>query len=52
MEEFGNDHVYNCDTFNEMTPSSSDPEYIAKSGAAIYDAMVAQDSKSVWIMQV
>ena len=24
-KEFGTDHLYNCDTFNEMTPSSSDP---------------------------
>ena len=24
--EFGTDHLYNCDTFNEMDPPTSDPE--------------------------
>ena len=23
--EFGTDHFYNCDTFNEMDPASDDP---------------------------
>ena len=49
--EFGTDHLYNCDTFNEMTPVSSDPEYIQKTGQAIYSAMIKTDPKSIWIMQ-
>ncbi|KAG7172873.1 Alpha-N-acetylglucosaminidase-like [Homarus americanus] len=35
----GSDHFYNCDTFNEMTPTSSDPDYLKSVGAAIYEAM-------------
>ncbi len=51
-KEFGTDHVYNCDTFNEMTPSSNDPTYLAKTGNAIYQAMGAEDPEAVWMMQV
>ena len=25
--EFGTDHFYNCDTFNEMDPASDDPGF-------------------------
>ena len=36
-EEFGpTDHVYSCDTFNEMDPKTNGTDYIMKSGAAIY----------------
>jgi alpha-N-acetylglucosaminidase len=37
-EEFGADHVgfYSADTFNEMTPPSSDPVYLASVTQAIY----------------
>ena len=27
---FGTDHIYNCDTYNEMQPPTSDPAYLAK----------------------
>ena len=36
ISEFGTNHVYNCDTYNEMDPISSDPDYITKTGEAIY----------------
>ena len=35
-EEFGTDHVYNCDTFNEMDPKTNRTDYIMRSGASIY----------------
>ena len=41
--EFGTDHLYNCDTFNEMSPSSSNPEYIRKTGESIYSAMTRRE---------
>nr|XP_045622762.1 alpha-N-acetylglucosaminidase-like [Procambarus clarkii] len=49
--EFGSDHFYNCDTFNEMTPTSSDPEYLRSVGAAIYSAMAVADPNAIWVMQ-
>ncbi|KAL3869459.1 hypothetical protein ACJMK2_042140 [Sinanodonta woodiana] len=49
--EFGLDHVYNADSFNELTPKSSDPEYIRSSGKAIYDAMLQADPQAIWLMQ-
>lgn len=39
-EEFGTDHIYGADTFNEMQPPFSDPSYLAATTAAVYEAMV------------
>ncbi|XP_064093803.1 alpha-N-acetylglucosaminidase-like [Macrobrachium nipponense] len=50
-QEFGTDHLYNCDTFNEMTPGSSDPEYLRSVGASIYEAMKSSDPDAIWVMQ-
>ncbi|CAG5128828.1 unnamed protein product [Candidula unifasciata] len=50
-EEFGTDHVYNCDTFNEMNPVSNDPSYISAAGKAVFEGMLAGDPQSVWLMQ-
>ena len=49
--EFGTNHIYNCDTFNEMDPISSDPDYIQETGKAIFEAMRGQDPNAVWMMQ-
>ena len=50
--EFGpSDHLYNCDTFNEMTPSSSEPDYLTRAGRAVHGAMTTADPKAVWVMQ-
>lgn len=46
--EFGTSHVYNCDTFNEMMPSSNDPAYLRSVGAAIFGAMVKADPNATW----
>ena len=52
INEFGEtDHVYNCDTFNEMNPSSNEPEFIKNSGKAIYEAITNVDKDAVWVMQ-
>lgn len=39
--EFGSDHVYGADTFNEMQPPSSEPSYLAAVTAAVFEAMTA-----------
>nr|KAG5689260.1 hypothetical protein BaRGS_006380 [Batillaria attramentaria] len=49
--EFGVDHIYNADTFNEMTPKSNDTEYLASAGKAVYNAMQKGDPDAIWLMQ-
>lgn len=51
IKEFGTDHVYNTDTFNEMDPTSSDPAYLASAGKAVYNALLAGDPQAIWVMQ-
>ncbi|XP_019057719.1 PREDICTED: alpha-N-acetylglucosaminidase isoform X2 [Tarenaya hassleriana] len=52
IEEYGDvTDIYNCDTFNENTPPTSDTEYISSLGAAVYKAMSKGDKDAVWLMQ-
>lgn len=44
-------HIYNCDTFNENQPASSDFEYLSSSSAAVYASMRAADDQAIWLMQ-
>lgn len=48
INEFGTDHVYNCDVFNEMQPLQGDPEYIGSIGRAVFNAMTIVDPQAVW----
>ncbi|ELW54978.1 Alpha-N-acetylglucosaminidase [Tupaia chinensis] len=50
-KEFGTDHIYGADTFNELQPPSSEPSYLAAATAAIYAAMTAVDPGAVWLLQ-
>ena len=49
--EFGNDHYFNTDTYNEMTPSSTDLTFLKETNAAIYKTMSSFDSEAVFVMQ-
>jgi alpha-N-acetylglucosaminidase len=49
--ETAKSHIYNCDTFNENKPASSDPEYLSSSSSAVYNSMIAADPDAVWLMQ-
>ena len=55
MEEqtkrFGTDHLYDADTFIEMTPPSGEREDLAELSRAIYDGMAATDPRAVWVLQ-
>ncbi|TRY96525.1 hypothetical protein DNTS_017767, partial [Danionella cerebrum] len=51
LKEFGTDHIYNTDTFNEMTPASSDPSYLASISRAIFNTMTSVDPQAIWLMQ-
>ncbi|XP_032727568.1 alpha-N-acetylglucosaminidase [Lontra canadensis] len=50
-KEFGTDHIYGADTFNEMLPPSSEPSYLAAATASVYQAMIAVDPDAVWLLQ-
>uniref|UniRef100_T1JFM2 Alpha-N-acetylglucosaminidase n=1 Tax=Strigamia maritima TaxID=126957 RepID=T1JFM2_STRMM len=49
--EFGTNHIYNCDVFNEMEPQSGDLNYLRRVGNATFSAMTSADSKAIWLMQ-
>ncbi|KAJ0527704.1 putative alpha-N-acetylglucosaminidase [Helianthus annuus] len=52
VKEYGrSSHIYNCDTFDENTPPTDDPEYISSLAAAIFKAMQSGDDDAVWLMQ-
>ncbi|KAL2253990.1 UNVERIFIED_CONTAM: Alpha-N-acetylglucosaminidase [Sesamum indicum] len=52
LKEYGrSSHIYNCDTFDENTPPSDDPEYISSLAAAIFRGMESGDDRAVWLMQ-
>ncbi|GLU00300.1 hypothetical protein SLE2022_176780 [Rubroshorea leprosula] len=52
IEEYGDvTDIYNCDTFNENSPPTSDPTFISSLGTAVYKAMSKGDKDAVWLMQ-
>jgi hypothetical protein len=42
---------YSADTFNELTPSSSDPQFLKRYAAATWGGMAAHDPGAVWVLQ-
>ena len=44
-------YVYNVDTYNEMSPTSGDPKYLADSAAAVLAGLQQGDADAVWMMQ-
>lgn len=52
IKEYGDvTDIYNCDTFNENSPPTNDPEYISTLGAAVYKGISKGDKDAVWLMQ-
>ena len=45
----GSDHLYGTDPFNEMSPPSWEPSYLASVSDAIYGGMAAVDPAAVWV---
>lgn len=43
--------LYQCDTYNEMDPDTTDPTELAAASKAVIDSMLAADPKAVWLMQ-
>ncbi|XP_034050291.1 alpha-N-acetylglucosaminidase-like [Thalassophryne amazonica] len=51
VKEFGTDHIYNTDNFNEMTPPSSDPAYLSAVSHSVFASMTSVDPQAIWLMQ-
>ncbi|XP_064476970.1 alpha-N-acetylglucosaminidase-like isoform X2 [Ornithodoros turicata] len=51
IKEFGTDHAYSADFFNEMRPPVNTPEFIRSCGRATFEALTAVDTRAVWLMQ-
>nr|XP_024217988.1 alpha-N-acetylglucosaminidase-like [Halyomorpha halys] len=51
IREFGTNHVYNCDPFNEMVPSSGDLDYLRGIGRSIYGSITTTDPNGIWMLQ-
>ena len=45
------DHLYNGDQFNEVDPSTHNPEYLKSAGKAMIDGLTASDPEAVWVLQ-
>jgi alpha-N-acetylglucosaminidase len=46
---FGTDHIYGTDPFNEVTPPSWEPAYLASVSKTIYNSMQASDAQAQWL---
>jgi alpha-N-acetylglucosaminidase len=51
VANFGTNHHYAADTFIEMAPPSSAPDYLAALAGAIHQGMLATDPEAVWVLQ-
>lgn len=48
-KQFGTDHIYGIDPFNEVDPPSWEPEYLQRVGKAIYKTLADVDNEAVWL---
>jgi len=48
-KQFGTDHLYGTDPFNEMDPPSWEASYLASVASTIYKGMHAVDKEAVWV---
>ncbi len=53
-KEFGSDHLYLCDTFNEQNPqfpAATELKDLESSGRAVYESIRQADPDGIWVMQ-
>jgi len=50
-KEYGTDHLYSSDTFNENTPPTDDSTFLSGVSKKIIESMTDADPKAVWVMQ-
>ncbi len=48
-KEYGTNHYYGTDPFNEIKPPSWEPSYLASVSKAIYDGLISADPEAVWL---
>jgi alpha-N-acetylglucosaminidase len=48
-KEYGTSHYYGTDPFNEITPPSWEPSYLANVSRAIYEGLASVDPEAVWL---
>ena len=46
---FGTDHIYGIDPFNEMSPPSFEPDYLARVSRHIYESLRSADQQAEWL---
>eukprot|EP00042_Codosiga_hollandica_P039358 m.329171 g.329171 ORF g.329171 m.329171 type:complete len:823 (+) comp55597_c0_seq2:203-2671(+) len=51
VTEYGSDHVYAFDLFNEAPPPNTTPEYLYNLMQGVYKGLQAADPEAVWVMQ-
>jgi len=49
-KEFGTNHVYSVDPFNELLPPNSSVEYLSNVGRAVFQGL-GSDKEAAWLMQ-
>lgn len=48
-KEFGTNHIYGTDPFNEVTPPSWEPQYLASVSKHIFDSITKVDPDAQWL---
>lgn len=48
-KQFGTDHIYGADPFNEVKPPSWEPKYLASASDVIYTSMKSVDPQAEWL---
>ena len=49
--EYGSDHLYSADTFNENLPPTNDTTYLHDVSRKVFESMASADPKAIWVMQ-
>jgi len=48
-EIYGTDHIYGIDIFNELTPPSWEPDYLARVSRQVYESLEKADPEATWL---
>ncbi|TMW45308.1 hypothetical protein DOY81_009612 [Sarcophaga bullata] len=51
MHNYGTDHIYFADPFNEIQPRKAESSYLNMTAHHIYESMRTIDSKAIWLLQ-
>ncbi|MBQ8423369.1 MAG: alpha-N-acetylglucosaminidase [Coprobacter sp.] len=46
---YGTDHIYGIDLFNELTPPSWEPDYLARVSRQVYENLRSVDKDATWL---